>query len=392
MIEMASPAPTSSNRRASHRFAALIPDDWDEPDIFETSSVESIADSITDDEDHEQHEEPLVYGDSDIDERIVTPAEAFEVFAGRVFNTTRVDFSETVTSDRDVVGKRKGEVRVGRRIGGRDVVVLESRVERVERLKKEIGEVLGEGEGDGVGEEVLEELRCLRVELEKRGGRIGMGNWNGIGGVGGSKEGNEEKSGEVEKQCEIEVELFGNGQEDAMVDFEKRIARLEQILGLQGFQTELDEEFGQKSLCEMASSIQNKLDILNNEEQEAYKEQIKRVEKLLDDLVVSKGEAFEETSKCLQAYDLLERWDGLTGLLPTVVARLRSAKKYHDEAAGYSETLSALGASQKLLETETTNHDIVVKDLSKTLEINIATITKNMEVLDKRISEISNSG
>ncbi|UZO19472.1 uncharacterized protein OCT59_010761 [Rhizophagus irregularis] len=98
---------------------------------------------------------------------------------------------------------------------------------------------------------------------------------------------------------------------------------------------------------------------------------------------------FETEEKINYLFALLDKLDPLMSIAPALVNRLKSLQQLHQEATVFSETINMLSDEQSKIREELKSLDDVTEKLEKSFEINDATVKKNVENMDTRITDLA---
>jgi len=93
--------------------------------------------------------------------------------------------------------------------------------------------------------------------------------------------------------------------------------------------------------------------------------------------------------KIEQLYSMMSLWDPIAQQLPIIISRLQSLKVLHEESVLFNETLNQITTEQnQIAEIQKTNEN-TFKELEKNFKENSQSIISNIEVLQKRMTELS---
>jgi len=98
---------------------------------------------------------------------------------------------------------------------------------------------------------------------------------------------------------------------------------------------------------------------------------------------------FETEEKVNYLFALLDKLDPLMSIAPALVNRLKSLQQLHQEATVFSETINMLSDEQSKIKDEIKSLDDVTEKLEKSFEVNDATVKKNIETMDARITDLA---
>jgi hypothetical protein len=369
----------------------------DEPQLFEAVAADSAANIAEVGDDEARDIECVYYGDAEIDETLVDPVSAFEVFAGHIFSARAQ--SELVREDGErhqqdyrpksinaKAGKPKHSLVPASKI-------LESRQERLSRICREINElsverdasiVLRDGNGqDERAEPMLVQLDSIREALQRlsdlsrfkvgtTGSRILMKS-RPMMSTGKSPDLEIHENGQT---APTYIELYSKDA-GTLADLDLRVRALERDL------IPDPDVLGSSTAWEMLRCVQAQLDSADTAALEDMRASIEQIATAID------GD--ENLARIADAADLLRKLDQLSehsSAIPALAARLRSIKTVVEDAAGVNLAVADLSARcDKLLAARQENRD-VLSQLTVTLGQNMETMHANMNALQKRLEAL----
>ena len=116
-------------------------------------------------------------------------------------------------------------------------------------------------------------------------------------------------------------------------------------------------------------------------------------------------EVFDVPPQVIRVVQAMEKWDDVVQLLPSIVDRLSTLRKLHEESADVTEALSSLQREQNAIETllqsdklqlekvatsgtqESSSFNIV--QLEDAMSRNLENIAQNVQALDARIQALT---
>ncbi|CAI2165625.1 16785_t:CDS:10 [Funneliformis geosporum] len=184
------------------------------------------------------------------------------------------------------------------------------------------------------------------------------------------------------------------------VDLDDRISALEKFVGTahgQSFE-DLSISITNTNLIAAVDKLDQQMQILS---QPRHLESVSRKAKTLVGELEKVNElkskelsnggviAFETEENIKYLFALLDKLDPLMSIAPALVNRLKSLQQLHQEAAVFSETINMLSNEQNKITVELKSLDDVAAKLENSLQVNNATINRNVEAVDNRVTELA---
>ncbi len=170
-----------------------------------------------------------------------------------------------------------------------------------------------------------------------------------------------------------------------MLSLEERVASLERVVG-----SSIHVEAEGTNVCKLMEEVRTKLELVTDE---TCAERLKRDAEQVS-LVLKHNYDSQSIAAPLRLGTVLckmEEWENIAATVPTVVGRLRSLKRLHDEAGGFVATLRDLGTKyESILETSRENRQLV-STVSENLAANLDAINTNMKLLESRLEALSDA-
>ncbi|KAG0246877.1 Dynamitin-domain-containing protein [Mortierella sp. GBAus27b] len=115
---------------------------------------------------------------------------------------------------------------------------------------------------------------------------------------------------------------------------------------------------------------------------------LERVQELQSKESAAAGISTETETKINSLFELVDKIDPLVSLAPVLVTRLKGLKNLHAEAAIFSDSIKMISSEQSKITEELKGLDTVSTKLQESLTENDTAIQKNIEVIDKRITDL----
>lgn len=207
--------------------------------------------------------------------------------------------------------------------------------------------------------------------------------------AGSSQDG---KAGEQDLVYELQfkphqVELDVSAQ---AVNLTTRLERLENVLGNSNEQklNSIISKMGQKSLVDAVKVLHSKVSLLDT----ANIDQLEgRLSVLLHKLNMvadkqSNIEDAEKIAKVKEVFECAQKLEPLVAVLPSIINRLISLKKLHEEAANISQTVTQLENTQKCMDVSLNTQCQLLSDIQLGLATNMQTMKTAIEELETKLS------
>lgn len=164
------------------------------------------------------------------------------------------------------------------------------------------------------------------------------------------------------------------------VDVERKLAKLEALVG----DGDLASLF--PDICTALDALETKLSMTEDGRIQAAAKQLQTLEQQLTRMKGKDGEGGTVWGvKTWQVCEMLERWDGVAMMLPALLARLRTLKSMHEDAAVILGDVTALRKVHDATEAGIEEQGQALKEARESLNANVGTIKANMERIEQRI-------
>ncbi|ELU15537.1 hypothetical protein CAPTEDRAFT_132300 [Capitella teleta] len=101
------------------------------------------------------------------------------------------------------------------------------------------------------------------------------------------------------------------------------------------------------------------------------------------------AEQSDKLGKVTELYEIVQKWNGVSDVLPHVVDRLNALKELHEQALQFSQTLSYLDSAQQKVSHLLESHGDMVNEVKSTLDENMSVIRNNCETLESRVQKLA---
>lgn len=367
----------------------------DEPAVFEGDSLAKseepkrklidIFSSRAPVEEAVSEPEPEVefYGDEDVIEERVSPIQAFETFAGKIFPTNqRSDFSGSIYAEAHDAPRHHSQKlpRLGKLQGS------ESRPERIARIRAEIDAMAAEASAEDIGEdsEAFAQLSALRNSLSsiEEKTRISTKLHPSIrkmppqGDAAKAVDDGNEADGAVTLQMVLP-------NVSVMSSLERRVAAIEDFVGV----SHLEDACNGTALGSMLEDVRDKLALVTDKDlPDRLKKDAQDIAAVLHKELQDEGGA--QLLHTASTLEKMEKWEHVAETVPVVVERLRSLKRVQDEAVRFTATLDALGKQVDSIQLRRDTNSKLVDNVQRSLEANMKTVHENLNILNEKIAEI----
>ena len=169
----------------------------------------------------------------------------------------------------------------------------------------------------------------------------------------------------------------------ALGGLERRVAAAEAALGRGGGGGGGEEG---RSLGEQVAEVRAAVAMLQEGQMAANTEKMRQLVELSKRVPEGNQQQPDaETIRRLLA--AVRRWDGALEGLPRLVARLKSLREVHEEAAALGESVAAIRAEQAALRQMLASGSELLASVQKGVEENQAAVAKNAEALLSRLEK-----
>lgn len=326
-------------------------DDASEPEVYEADGAVSLdkeaeGDGASGTNGEEEEGRCEYFGDEVEEDEVLAPAEAFARLSKEIANVRKV-----------------------RAVARQRVVVGESRASRIERVQRELDELAKEtGGADDADDGVFNALRAQLAALD------GLADSQRVAVVSRAK-------GETKEDRDdgVTVCVYAASARDVS-ELERRVAALERAVG-----PALHVDAAGASVAEVAASVREKLALVDDKAARAAL--VNDAEKIVGALrPLSDDDAAMKAGNVLAR---LDEWQHVAASVPAVVARLRSLKRLHDDAARFVAALATLADEQKALRRGCSDNRTLLSTVRDGVEKNVATIKRNVQLLEARLERIA---
>ncbi|XP_063808421.1 dynactin subunit 2 [Pseudophryne corroboree] len=387
-----------------------------EPDVYETSD-------LPEDDQAEFDAEELT--STSVEHIIVNPNAAYDKFKDKKVGTQQLDFSDRISKSKRT-GYESGEYE----ILGEGVGLKETPQQKYQRLLHEFQELTQEVEKiqstvkESATEEKLtavalaKQVAALKQQLvsnhlEKLLGPDAAINLTDPDGalakrlltqldVAKTKTNPEGKSAlkgsaqdngglvTYELHCRPEQNKFS--QASKLAEMEKRLGELEAAVRCdQDTQNPLTVGLQGSNLMDTVEILQAKVNMLDVASLDQVEARLQSVLGKMNEIAKHKAtiEDADTESKVHQLYDVVQKWDSMSGTLPQVVQRLVSLKQLHEQAMQFGQLLTHLDTTQQMIANSLKDNASALTMVQKAMKENLATVEDNFTSIDSRIKKLS---
>lgn len=387
-----------------------------EPDVYETSD-------LPEDDQAEFDAEELT--STSVEHIIVNPNAAYDKFKDKKIGTKGLDFSDRISKS-----KRNGYESGEYEILGEGTGVKETPQQKYQRLLHEVQELTQEVEKiqstvkDSTAEEKLtpvalaKQVAALKQQLvsnhlEKLLGPDAAINLTDPDGALAKRlltqldaaktrkvpegktpaKGSAQDAGGLvtyELHCRPEQDKFS--QAAKVAELEKRIGELETAVRFdQDTQNPLTVGLQGSNLMDTVEILQAKVNLLDVASLDQVEARLQSVLGKMNEIAKHKAaiEDADTESKVHQLYDIVQKWDSMSGTLPQVVQRLVTLKQLHQQAMQFGQLLTHLDTTQQMISNSLKDNTTSLAIVQKAMKENLATVEDNFATIDSRIKKLS---
>lgn len=387
-----------------------------EPDVYETSD-------LPEDDQAEFDAEELT--STSVEHIIVNPNAAYDKFKDKKIGTKGLDFSDRISKS-----KRNGYESGEYEILGEGTGVKETPQQKYQRLLHEVQELTQEVEKiqstvkDSTAEEKLtpvalaKQVAALKQQLvsnhlEKLLGPDAAINLTDPDGALAKRlltqldaaktrkvpegktpaKGSAQDAGGLvtyELHCRPEQDKFS--QAAKVAELEKRIGELETAVRFdQDTQNPLTVGLQGSNLMDTVEILQAKVNLLDVASLDQVEARLQSVLGKMNEIAKHKAaiEDADTESKVHQLYDVVQKWDSMSGTLPQVVQRLVTLKQLHEQAMQFGQLLTHLDTTQQMISNSLKDNTTSLAIVQKAMKENLATVEDNFATIDSRIKKLS---
>lgn len=389
-----------------------------EPDVYETSD-------LPEDDQAEFDAELEELTSTSVEHIIVNPNAAYDKFKDKKIGTKGLDFSDRISKS-----KRNGYESGEYEILGEGTGVKETPQQKYQRLLHEVQELTQEVEKiqstvkDSTAEEKLtpvalaKQVAALKQQLvsnhlEKLLGPDAAINLTDPDGALAKRlltqldaaktrkvpEGKSPAKGSAqdagglvtyELHCRPEQDKFS--QAAKVAELEKRIGELETAVRFdQDTQNPLTVGLQGSNLMDTVEILQAKVNLLDVASLDQVEARLQSVLGKMNEIAKHKAaiEDADTESKVHQLYDIVQKWDSMSGTLPQVVQRLVTLKQLHEQAMQFGQLLTHLDTTQQMISNSLKDNTTSLAIVQKAMKENLATVEDNFATIDSRIKKLS---
>lgn len=389
-----------------------------EPDVYETSD-------LPEDDQAEFDAELEELTSTSVEHIIVNPNAAYDKFKDKKIGTKGLDFSDRISKS-----KRNGYESGEYEILGEGTGVKETPQQKYQRLLHEVQELTQEVEKiqstvkDSTAEEKLtpvalaKQVAALKQQLvsnhlEKLLGPDAAINLTDPDGALAKRlltqldaaktrkvpegktpaKGSAQDAGGLvtyELHCRPEQDKFS--QAAKVAELEKRIGELETAVRFdQDTQNPLTVGLQGSNLMDTVEILQAKVNLLDVASLDQVEARLQSVLGKMNEIAKHKAaiEDADTESKVHQLYDIVQKWDSMSGTLPQVVQRLVTLKQLHQQAMQFGQLLTHLDTTQQMISNSLKDNTTSLAIVQKAMKENLATVEDNFATIDSRIKKLS---
>ncbi|XP_077153858.1 dynactin subunit 2 isoform X1 [Ranitomeya variabilis] len=386
-----------------------------EPDIYETSD-------LPEDDQAEFDAEELT--STSVEHIIVNPNAAYDKFKDKKVGTKGLDFSDRISK-----AKRTGYESGEYEMLGDGIGLKETPQQKYQRLLHEVQELTQEVEKiqstvkESAAEEKLtpvalaKQVAALKQQLvsnhlEKLLGPDAAINLTDPDGAlakrlltqldaaktkkvpegKSSAKGSAQDAGGLvtyELHCRPEQNKFS--QAAKMAELEKRLGELEAAVRFdQDTQNPLTVGLQGSNLMDTVEILQAKVNMLDVASLDQVEARLQSVLGKMNEIAKHKAavEDADTESKVHQLYDIVQKWDSMSGTLPQVVQRLVTLKQLHEQAMQFGQLLTHLDTTQLMISNSLKDNTAALAMVQKAMKENLATVEDNFANIDSRIKKL----
>lgn len=396
-----------------------------QPDIFETPDLPA--------QEEQEVFVPPEHENENIDRTVTTAKKAFDKFSDKPFSTRDKDYSEAVGKKRGKGGLLTGQQEFSIREDPADKEP-ETPLQKFHRLQYEVAQFIKETQaleqqqqsqtpasnlvdGSVHAQEMTQQLVILQTQLtgllsnDSARSAIDPAHYihhhatlqtdlsrkliSEIQSVGEAEKKGETKQGEGKSAAGVKYELYYTPdhqkyvQLNRLVDLEKRVAGLEELVGSQPVAGSGSAPATAAPLASLVGDLRDKVTLLDGPRLEALSQKIKALTPQLE-AATKQGidRPASQDKKITEMYEMMQRWDAVSAHLPALVTRLTGLRTAHEDAARASTSLAQLDHAQNAVRDLLRNHAELASQLNTSFAANMETIQGNVKHLDERFVAI----
>lgn len=193
-----------------------------------------------------------------------------------------------------------------------------------------------------------------------------------------------------ELHCRPEQNKFS--QAAKLAELEKRLGELESAVQCdQDPQNPLTVGLQGSNLMDSVEILQAKVNMLDVASLDQVEARLQSVLGKMNEIAKHKAavEDADTESKVHQLFDIVQKWDSMSGTLPQVVQRLVALKQLHEQAMQFGQLLTHLDTTQQMIANSLKDNKNGLAVVQKAMKENLATVEDNFSSIDSRIKKLS---
>lgn len=193
-----------------------------------------------------------------------------------------------------------------------------------------------------------------------------------------------------ELHCRPEQNKFS--QAAKLAELEKRLGELESAVQCdQDPQNPLTVGLQGSNLMNSVEILQAKVNMLDVASLDQVEARLQSVLGKMNEIAKHKAavEDADTESKVHQLFDIVQKWDSMSGTLPQVVQRLVALKQLHEQAMQFGQLLTHLDTTQQMIANSLKDNKNGLAVVQKAMKENLATVEDNFSSIDSRIKKLS---
>ncbi|XP_040196845.1 dynactin subunit 2 isoform X2 [Rana temporaria] len=193
-----------------------------------------------------------------------------------------------------------------------------------------------------------------------------------------------------ELHCRPEQNKFS--QAAKLAELEKRLGELESAVRCdQDPQNPLTVGLQGSNIMDSVEILQAKVNMLDVGSLDQVEARLQSVLGKMNEIAKHKAavEDADTESKVHQLFDIVQKWDSMSGTLPQVVQRLVALKQLHEQAMQFGQLLTHLDTTQQMIANSLKDNKSGLAVVQKAMKENLATVEDNFSSIDSRIKILS---
>jgi len=209
-------------------------------------------------------------------------------------------------------------------------------------------------------------------------------------------------SGGAEGAGGLTYELFYNKElqkehaHSSLNGLENRLHKLEEMVGLKS----LDVNTAGKPLplSEVVTRLEERVQILDEDTLEKLTEKMQKLNTVFETFTAKRKKSKQsnitlekdvEAQRVDKLFQTVQQWAPIADTIPTLINRMQTLKKLHEESCLFSQRLFGLENMQDGLKKMLAADEKALDSVQKSIAENMETIKANVTAVDQRIEEIS---